>query len=207
MMKTTKILFGAGVTAGLLTMASAASAATYDYADIVTSSVAGTQDGVATPGDRTDPDNSLGAPDGEFYSIGLNGVLVLEFSPEVFAEVPNTGRVVEITFGNRAGHKESADVEFSSDGLSWSPAVSIDNQGDGISTFAFVAPIPVKFARVTDTTVATEFGGVLQDAIDAGRDGFDVDAVGILVPSPAAVTGGLGLLALLGASKLRRRSA
>jgi hypothetical protein len=135
---------------------------------------------------RADATAALGAADGSFVSLGFGGTLVLAFDAPFRA----IGQVFEVTFNNKAAHKESADIYFG-DGVTWSLATSLKNH---LSTSFSLSGIFTQ-VKIVDTTGKK----------GASFDGFDVDAVAVSpVPVPAA-----GLLlggALFGLGALRRRS-
>lgn len=177
-------------TAGLaavaaLSMTAAADAAIV-YATGVTIDNVGT--GAGAPG-RNDPLDTLGAADGNFYSLGLGGAATFTFLPAAFFKGPLS--VVEITFGNRAKHVEIVDI-YGIAGMT--------------STF---------LGTITNSTLVSSlnFAGIFSalQLVDGsvgkkGRDGFDIDSVSVAaVPLPA---GGLLLLSgLAGIAALRRRKA
>lgn len=159
-----------------------AAASTIHYAD----SVNWTNNGTVAMG-RDNPNNALGAPDGQFLSLGLGGEATFGFST-LFS---GSASVFEVTFGNRASYPESADIYV---GLGSGPMTLVTSITNilGQTTFSFTG--------VWDTMKIVDTSPWVQ-----GRDGFDLDAVGVApVPLPAA-----GLLlfgSLVGLRLLRRRS-
>ncbi|WP_299436170.1 VPLPA-CTERM sorting domain-containing protein [uncultured Rhodospira sp.] len=137
--------------------------------------------------------------DGDFFSLGLGGNAVFDFSGEFTA-----GIVVEVTFncGTDSGvcpsHGEKADVyafnnlgfgagDYVKTGRTTNP---FDDEYSGETDFAKVATIPNAEAQDGfKFTVGTAFTHlVLVDTTDSGSnsfDGFDVDQVGV-TPLPAA---------------------
>lgn len=171
-------------TAALAVTASAGQAATF-YASEVVSFTPGVFDDV-WPG-RDDPTSALGSADGDFVSLGIGGEIVLSFGTNFHAG----GVVYEETYGARYNHDESADIYASSDGVTWDLISSVSNvSGEtsyGVST-------SYSLLKIVDTSSTT------------GRtfDGFDLDAISVTAPLPAA-----GLLlggALFGTGLLRRRN-
>lgn len=156
--------------------------ATTIYATSVDNYTQGT--GVNQPG-RDDPTNALGAPDGNFLSLGIGGSAIFSFGT-VFA---GPIRVVEITFGNRDNHEEIVDVF-----------------AGYLGNFTFVGSI-INTNQINFLNFSGFFDQlklVDNSPVVAGRDGFDIDAIGVSpIPLPA---GGLLLLTALGAgAALRRR--
>lgn len=169
---------------------SAAQAATIYASDVIW-----TNNGtVASHNDRDNPLNSLGAPDDKFMSLGLGGHADFTFG-ETFT---GPGVSYEITFGNRAGYLERAEV-FAGSAGSFTKVGEIDN----VSAAGFV----FNFTGIFDTLRLVDISPVF-----AGRDGYDVDAVGVTalpkgsippVPLPAsALLLGAGVAGL---GALRRR--
>ena len=136
---------------------------------------------------RSDPMAALGAEDGSFVSLGFGGSIVLGFAKSFRA----IGNVFEVTFNNKASHKESADIFGSADGVTWVLLASLKNH---IST-SFSAEGIFSQLKIVDTS----------NIKGATFDGFDIDAVSVSpVPVPAA-----GLLlagGLFGLGALRRRA-
>jgi len=179
---------------------SAASAATLSYADSVVDFTQGT----CSPGDpnpvnangcrsdRTDPTAALGAPDGDFVSLGFYGSLEVGFADAPF--LGGTASIYELTFNRAAGHDEALDVYSVLGGVATFVATVFNN----------VDPNPVTIAGAFETIILKD---VTLDyfASTSSFDGFDVDSIGVAaVPLPA---GGLLLLAGLGGlAAMRRKS-
>lgn len=123
--------------------------------------------------------NSLGAPDGKFMSLGLGGQADFTFD-QLFT---GPGVSYEITFGNRASYVETADVFAGYEG-SFQQVGSITNSSAAGYVFTFSGFFDT--LRLVDTSPS-----------GSGRDGYDVDAVGVTpfgpgnapapVPLPASV--------------------
>ena len=149
---------------------SPASAAT-QYASTVVNFNQGTEkDGSAVQASRSNPANALGAPDDQFVSLGFDGDLELMFAQPYSGSVTVT--VSETTTG--AWPLETAEVEVSEDGNSWtSVGTASNNEGQGSSPQQTELDVPegmcVQYVRLTNTTDPDEH------ADDA--DGFDIDAV------------------------------
>jgi len=119
---------------------------------------------------RMDPAAALGAPDGSFFSLGFGGSVTIEFASFVGSNL--TVSAFEVTGG--AYPAESANVEVSQDGSSWtSVGNATNNDGGGPnpfeSSFALPADTCIKFIRITDTTNP--------DLHTDDADAFDVEAV------------------------------
>lgn len=149
---------------------SPASAAT-QYASTVVDFTQGTEkDGSPVQASRSNPANALGAPDDQFVSLGFDGALELMFAQAYSGSVTIT--VSETTTG--PWPLETAEVEVSEDGNSWtSVGTASNNEGEGSSPQQTELDVPdnmcVQYVRLTNTTDPEEH------ADDA--DGFDVDAV------------------------------
>lgn len=139
------------------------------YADSVESYTPGTQkNGDPIVAGRDDPSAALGAPDGNFVSLGYGGELVLEFDTPVGGTLEVT--VYEITTGDYP--LEEADVYVSTDGNSWDFLGTADNldEGDTSSTTLFeLLDTCVKYVKLVDVTDS--------ELHNATSDGFDVEAV------------------------------
>lgn len=170
--------------------AGAASAATI-WATGVVWSGGGVSDGTPNASVRNDLDNALGAPDDAFLSLGVGGSATFTFGQPFTAN----GVIFEVTWGSRGGHVESADIYL--DGVYFT---GITNQGatqDSLPIHLSFAGGPFTTLTITDTSSAS-----------GGRDGFDINAVGVSpIPVPAAGLLLAGGLAALGAQRKLRRKA
>jgi len=123
---------------------------------------------------RNNPDNALGGPDGAFFSLGLGGQADFTFG-QLFT---GPGESYEITFGNRKGYEESAKV-FVGLNNDFSFVGNIDNKSPSAFVFNFTGVFDT--LRLMDTSPFVN-----------GRDGYDVDAVGVTafngpVPGPQPI--------------------
>jgi hypothetical protein len=133
---------------------------------------------VGSANDRDSPLNGLGAPDSRFMSLGLGGQADFTFGQSF----TGPGVSYEITFGNRGGYFESADVFAGSSGT-FTKVGEIDNVS--------AAGLVFNFGGIFDTLRLVDTSPFVR-----GRDGYDVDAVGVTalptmgmtpVPLPASV--------------------
>lgn len=177
--------------AAVLAMASTSMAVPWTYATDVRWD-AGTDANIGNT-QRGLQENALGSPDGNFLSLGFSGSAVFDFGTEFNA----AAIVFETTFGNTASHKEKADVYVANSTYDFSLLDSNNGGADlsDMSSFVLVASI----TNANPSTVINLTGGpfrylLVKDTSDFvdGRDGFDVNAVGVApVPEP-------GTLLLLG---------
>lgn len=156
------------------------------WASTVAEKSLGTQkDGDPIPADRADATNALGAPDGDFLSLGFDeGYAVFEFDHPVYNGSGEADIFLqEVTFGRDTYPEELADVYVSpvdGDGFVYAGQVSNkDSYGStpGLGAVGIpdgiVAVDAVKVVNATDPNNFTGSGGLGPDA-----DGYDLDAVG-----------------------------
>jgi len=156
-----------GVIIGLFYGGATAFAAT-EYATNTVSFIQGNQKG-GNPVDasRSDPTAALGAPDGNFVSLGFGGQLDLEFADYMGGTLSIS--VQEVTGGSYP--EELADVYVSDDNATWTKVGTASNElglEDGLTTFDLQG-MCVKYVRLVDVTNP--------DLHTSTADGFDVDAV------------------------------
>jgi hypothetical protein len=156
----------------------------------------GTATACGTDLSRTDASSvNLGAGDGDFFSLGLNGSALFGITPSFTGSVS----VIEITFGgSSSSHDEAAQVFVRKLDGTFELIGTADNQGSGAdantSTFTFTGLADA--IRLLDVS-QTVFTGT------SSKDGFDVDALSIVAPVPLpasalmllAAMGGLGVAA------------
>lgn len=178
--------------AALMIAAGSASAtpipADIDYADSVISSVAGAGNTIVAG--RDDPTDALGAPDGDFYSLGLGGNITLGWDAAPFAGA--TGIIFELTSNRTSGHDEAVDIYSLLGGVTTFIG-QVNNLAENASVLLTDAFDSILLVDVTETVfpATTSF------------DGFDLDAIGIsAVPVPAA---GLMLITAFGGMTMVRR--
>lgn len=166
-------------------------------ATIYATGVSWTNNGtVGSANNRDNPNNAIGAPDGSFMSLGLGGQADFTFG-QMFT---GPGESYEITFGNRAGYFESANV-FAGVNGTFSNVGTINNASPAGFVFNFAGMFDT--LRLVDTS-----------PIFSGRDGYDVDAVGVTAltgpnpgPQPVPLPASALLLGagLAGLGALRRK--
>jgi hypothetical protein len=155
-------------------------------------------DPLSTDPTRLDPENALDEPDSIFLSLGIGGLAIFAFGTDFDTQAA----VVEITWGNRSGHVETANVYVAGSGFKStfdSLATATPGSADiknNMSTFTQVGSIinssatslvslsgvsgPFTYLLIEDTSVIPT---------GATRDGFDIDAVGVqhATPEPASM--------------------
>ena len=161
------------VTLSLLSLAPQTFAAAPDglgpWADTVVSSSQGLmKNGQPVPAIRSDATSALGVAegttiDGNFYSLGFGGNIVLGFDNGISSGV----FVFEETNSVPNYPTEKAKVEVSENGTTWVNAGTVSQDGEVKVPDAVNC---AKYVRVTDTSDAT----IMPDAI---ADGYDVDGV------------------------------
>jgi len=204
-----------GIAGGLsLVLASSAMATPTLTADSVTRAGVGAIDGSPSAG-FDDPDNAI-ADDGLAYALGDGGSLTIKIDP---ASTIKAGILIETTTGERSNWIELAYVEFLDAGMgSLNTPVLIDNIANDGKAMVYFDPalLGAKYMVITDATTdagaQADFLAVYGPLTGTERfgptftnPGFDVQAVSVVVPSPAAAAGGIGLLGALAAGHVARR--
>ncbi len=163
------------------------------------SAVPGAKNGNGCLVSRSDPSSALGASDGDFFSLGEGGYIVLGFSDTTFDG--GEAGIYEVTFDRESGHDEAIDVYSVLDDVE-TFVTRIINSPDavGVATI-FSAFDSLKFV---DATV-DEFGALTVGT--TSFDGFDVDSVSVSpIPLPAAGFLLIGGLAGLGMMRRKQKS-
>ena len=148
------------------------------WADAVTSFSQGlAKDGSAIPPLRSDPASALGVAEddtteGHFVSLGFGGVLTLRFDNPVRSGV----LVFEATNPNYP--VEKATVSVSADGVSWTSAGSISQDGQVALPQGVTC---AKYVKITDTSAKEDF-------VEGSADAYDVDGVKALGTEPCSST-------------------
>lgn len=201
----------------------AASAGVASAATVWASSVEAAQQGTSLTGDpaRSDPAEALGAPDGDFFSLGFDdgasgeGAIILGFGGYQFGEA----HVYEITFNcadvsGVCGHYPEEATLYYGDEMNWDGVSSLADYITTSGDYAGGVVVPNGDAQSgAAVTIAGAFKYVAlvnltspESAAFENADGFDLDAVGVApVPLPGALPLlGLGLAGLSFASRRRR---
>jgi hypothetical protein len=130
------------------------------------------KDGSSVPGDRSDPNDALGAPDANFVSLGYGGELVVMFPSYVTGDVT----AVEVTYGRAGYPEELANVSVSEDGSAWCYVGTASNKDtNGYSTFdvSGCGLSDIRYVQLIDVTNSSIHNST--------SDGYDVDAVGAVI--------------------------
>lgn len=197
-MNTTKLLFAATAVA---LSAGVANAATYYATTIESYNQGGCTRPAECVADRYNPINALGAPDGQYVSLGMGGDLTVGFGTTFTGTAGETRvKAWEVTYSANDPsntHLEAVDVYAVLDGVE-TLLGRLTNEYDAASN-SLLANVPFQFIRLVDATVA-QFG-----TRTTSFDGFDVDSVSVAaIPLPATglmLLGGLG-----GFAAVRRRN-
>ncbi|MCX8008611.1 MAG: hypothetical protein N3A54_02810 [Patescibacteria group bacterium] len=133
-------------------------------------SVVSTQQGLRKNGTpvlpiRSNPDSALGVAEnntieGNFYSLGFGGRIVLQFDNH------QSGGVLVVESTNPNYPLEKARVEVSENGATWTTAGTVTQDGEVSVPQGFC----VKYVRITDISDPSDFS-------DDTADGYDVDGV------------------------------
>jgi hypothetical protein len=144
------------------------------YASEVISYTPGTQaNGNPLPNNRKDPNQALGAPQGNdtynFVSLGRNGgTLVLGFGGKITDGPGNDIKITETSFGNQTcnSYKEKADVYATQNGVTWVllGQVCLDGEVD-LAAGGLTWATQIKLVDATTQN---------------GSDGYDIDGVEVL---------------------------
>lgn len=135
---------------------------------------------------------------GNFYSLGLNGVLAFDIEPDFIGP----GSIAEVT--NPSNHKEAVDIYGSFDGSTWTKITRLLNNlgSPAVTTAFFVVPEAYSYIGFVDAT-KDEFG-----TNTSSTDGYDIASFSLTaVPLPATLPlmmtafGGLALV-----RRIRRRA-
>lgn len=133
--------------------------------------------------ERSNPENVTGSPDGQFFSLGKNGVLIARFDyPVVNVAGKMDISIHEITNGRTTYPEELAKVEGSLDAQTWYLLGTASNKanttgdpsgqgGIGVSLFDLeTVNLPAaNYIRITEVSN--------WDPLEATADGFDLDAI------------------------------
>ncbi len=167
---------------------------------------------------RFGPDNALGAADGDFYSLGLNGGALFTFGSDILGP----GMVFEVTFNcsirpsGVCSYVETAEIygvtgPFDLAGLEDGTIAGVQNYDLSGLALTFIDAIPNGTAQAgfAFNTGGNTFSGLfIRDTSTNGGDGFDVAAVSA-TPAPVPVPPAAALLfgALGGLGLMKRRMA
>ena len=223
-MKKTFLKSGLLAIAGIALMAGSASAGMI-YADSAywynpDGTLRAQSDGLLNGDLREDPDNALGAYDGDFLSLGLGGAAVFSFAYPFDSQAS----VVEVTWDNTGHHSEAANVyvwsqedgltfdqTYGQSGSNWEFVDAINNEpatpgsDTNTSTLSLTsanlnAASPFLYLAIVDTTLPSDFSA------GAAIDGFDIGSVSANVPEPATMMlFGAGLAGLAGIGRRRKK--
>lgn len=161
------------------------------YASQITQENQGNRkDGSGVLESRSDSNQLLGQPDGDFYSLGYGGDITLEFETPVTTDPDNPDlQLYEVTNGNRSTYpEENAKVEVSQDGQYWVDIGTISSYNQ-INNLDFGDDFTwIQYLRITDTTDPTPHlslsDGIDLDAIRASSSSCNTN----LQPEPYALT-------------------
>ncbi len=137
--------------------------------------------GTPVAADRSNPEKALGEPDcsnqpGGFFSLGFGGWIILKMNGGILNSAGNDLRICETTFGPRtcAQYPEYARIFVSQDMQTWSDLGLICQDGE-----VDIAPLNwIQYVKIVDESNPASFGSQIVD-------GFDVDGVKRITPSPA----------------------
>lgn len=155
------------------------------WADDVVSSDRGLRlDGSAVLAERSNPDNTLGSADGNFFSLGFGGEIIVEFDSYVPDITGDDFTVYEVTNGD--GYPEESvevyvrQVTGTSTGA-WHLLGEANNlSGDNTTSFDFdwTGLLWINQIRLLDTTDSSDFTDTYNDT--NMPDGFDLDAIEVV---------------------------
>ncbi len=153
--------------------------------------------------ERTDANEALGLPERNsslnYVSLGYGGSIILAFNGSVPNGAGDDIEVVETTynFSSVAAYPEYADVYVSVDGVTWSPAGTIDHEDRFIDindagAFDYINYVKiVNNDALSNTADAFDLDGVvaLYNCENGGQEPIAVDSQSSLTSSPNPTTG------------------
>ncbi len=160
------------------------------------------------------PGATLDQADGKFFSLGLGNFAIFDFGAPFSVE----GLIIEVTNGCNGAQKSDGTCNYTETAKIFGLSASQFNPNDTLAGFDvtvgdLIADVPNGLAQnglTFDIAGAYRWLAVLDTSpVAAGRDGFDIDRIGVAVaPVPVPAAAGLfaAAFALLGALRLRRRA-
>lgn len=219
MITSTKAVFAAAALAVTTALSASAGAATvmassvldYDNPSLNEYMGSTTTTGTSTTA-RANLKNILGATDGKIYSIGERGFIVLGFA----SQFSGLATIVEVgAGGNSSTDREQAEVYVGNNVAALkslalgdtSNSLSVGHIGSNATASINIPGAAWTYLLIKDTS----FGGNSTYGIDI--DSVRVTAVteaqinAVAVPLPASVWGGMGMMGLLAAKRVRQKLA
>jgi hypothetical protein len=171
-----------------------ACASGFAHAASVTVVDGGDRSGITEPG-RNDVNNiNIGGADGDFYELGLGGIVEIDFGSFSTGAI----NVVEVTFGNRDNWEEQFEIQWSLSGSVFqSLGVFLNTAANSAGNIAVSTSVVFDVLRIIDRTaeISDRLGGADIDSINVAPARLSQ------VPLPAAAW---LFLSVLGAGGLLR---
>ncbi len=134
------------------------------------------KNGLSIPVTRGVPSNALGLPNGTFFSLGVNGQIVIKFERKIETISGVDFTLYESTIGRFGYPEERSTVEVSENGFIWYQLPGFASSRFnvlGTTSFDFAtSPLTrIQYVRISDAT------NYALNTVDPNADGYDVESI------------------------------